>query len=122
MDVLPTDIPYHSREILCDQQNPTPKGNWKKGTKNKLCQITTPNSIVERVENQHNAMSVDTTVDRPCYRSAKTNQYSDNNPNDRQVANVMSNVITTQGTARMLYLYDTPCVSHCTSCTYPLLF
>ncbi|KAJ8736833.1 hypothetical protein PYW07_000104 [Mythimna separata] len=92
---LPTDtVTFHNKEALFDRTHPRPRDDGKKAKKNKLCQIITPNEIVEGITNRCKVVSMDTTVDRPCCCcSAKTNQNSENNSN-KQVAQVLSDIIT----------------------------
>ncbi|KAJ8737962.1 hypothetical protein PYW08_000557 [Mythimna loreyi] len=95
MEGLPTDtLSYHSKEALFNRIYPKPKEDLKKAKKNKLCQIRTPNGIVERIRNRSNVVSVDTTIDRPCCCSIKTNQNSDYSRNNEHVAQVISNIFT----------------------------
>uniref|UniRef100_A0A2A4JKV7 Uncharacterized protein n=1 Tax=Heliothis virescens TaxID=7102 RepID=A0A2A4JKV7_HELVI len=91
MDGLPaTVLSFHNKETMIEYHE-TMKVERKK---NKLCQITTPNEIVHRQENQCHGVSTDTTADRPCCCVPKHIQYSDFSCNDTCVANITSKQVT----------------------------
>lgn len=95
MEALPTTVlSYHNKETMFDYHYPSKvcKRRAEK-TKNKLCQITTPNEVVQIVGHKHYA-STDTTSDRPCCCPPKEPQYTNYSYNDRYVANVTSKQIT----------------------------
>ncbi|PZC74830.1 hypothetical protein B5X24_HaOG207094 [Helicoverpa armigera] len=98
MEGLPTTVvSFHNKETMIEYHETIQRVDSIRRqierTKNKLCQVTTPNEIVETFGNCH-VVGTDTTADRPCCCAPKPIEYSDYSCNDTCVANVTSKQVT----------------------------